>query len=1529
MFKKSGLLILLLILLGSAVYAADEITQLADRLNFWTDGTHVVTVTNSGADAVQVNVSIPTGFAYSAGCSNPAAGIISCDVGPSGSQTYTVTSTAASFSEYELGLFGILAINNTYTGNNVSFIKIQDDELFHTLIEYGRGRGNYFYDTYGSGLAGSGHTGTGCSYVPNGTMFELNYLHKINNIKQYFGDLTAEAYNATFSCTYPNNTIVREHLITSITTDTSGASVSYRIPSIGGSWERMGFLGMDFNADAYATGSTISVNCTNMTYLFPAGGGNFVVDEDSFSLQVRNREPFIASASAIATIGNGTQEVLITYNITNSELYTVDDVVIEIGAPSYASFIGVRGELWGSALDQYRIEKAQLLSGESEIIRLVARFDTSTAPDMATIDLTQGIDIEYTTCWELNAYNPGEYVQTLTGVGTGAVNMGVASQITGIFDRLDLIYNLTVAINETVLDINETVENIKYIVEIINTTTQDTNVLVKAINSTSYEILNKTEYLVNHTNLILNDTQFISDQLNCNGTDDSPICDSVNLLNQSLYDLLNLSLMINYTAYNLNITVIENINTSGLNITVEVDLSNITTSLLEIKTFINCTNTSFDSSLCNRVARIENNTLFINNTLKTILDTTTYFNTSVFGNLTFQEILDAIDDITIDTSEVLTELQESRAFSEEIVFLITDSFGLQQQAGREFASGNVGSALNSLTEAQAKLGQAADGLAAEREGLAAEELGSFSTSWVWVAFVFILIAGVVIFYLFGRVPPPMEKGGKASIGPLKLLLLFLFLFLCAALASAQTISQFAEALNFDSTKNLTVNVNYGCTGGRQFNVTVPGGSGYEILTASGACTAPSTTVAVCDFNGQQTGTYNISHSTPSSLAYYTVYEFPTILNDATNCDVQNNISVIRIPDDEVFHTLVEYGRGRGNYFYSTRGGAGSGGTGTGCSYVPNGTMFELNFLHKIFSIKQYFDDPYLLAANATFSCTYPNRTIVRSHQGTSISQSALGTTITYLIDEVEGSWERMGYVGLQFDSTEQDVGDNLTITCQDISYVFGDLGGNIAVYDGGISFDLEVRNPEPFIAQASTTTATIGNGTQEVVITYNITNNELYIADDVVIEIGAPPYAEFIGVRGELWGSALDQYRIEKISLDPGESEIIQLVARFDTSNAPNIASVNLTNGIRFKYVTCWDLNAYNPAESVQNLFNIGGAIVDMGVPASIINIRERIEQIYYMVNYINITTVVINNTVTYIENIVLVINSTTLETNLIVQEINLTLVNISTNLDTALTNTETIIIETTTIKELIDCDGVSDSFICSQLDDMNNSVNNITNILLDINNTLNDISINVTINLEGQNLTVNATPDLTSITLILDDILAELNCSMNWTTEPDASLCKTLSRIENNTVYINNSIEQINNLVNYFNATVFGNVTLQQIFDAIGNTSLDTSDLLTEISQMREFNEELVFLVTDAFGLQQAAKADLDNGNLGSAAAKLREANAKLNEAAVRLTAMQEEDAAMEIGEEELGFTWVLILAGAIMLAALGFYLFSRPKET
>ena len=78
---------------------------------------------------------------------------------------------------------------------------------------------------------------------------------------------------------------------------------------------------------------------------------------------------------------------------------------------------------------------------------------------------------------------------------------------------------------------------------------------------------------------------------------------------------------------------------------------------------------------------------------------------------------------------------------------------------------------------------------------------------------------------------------------------------------------------------------------------------------------------------------------------------------------------------------------------------------------------------------------------------------------------------------------------------------------------------------------------------------------------------------------------------------------------------------------------------------------------------------------------------------------------------------------------------------------------------------------------------------------------------------------------------------------------------------------------------------------------------------------------------MQQAASRDIDNGYLASAATKLKEANDKLNAAAVGLIEAQNQ-AAEGMTTEQESYGWVLIaLGGIVALAGLLVYLFSKTK--
>ena len=132
-----------------------------------------------------------------------------------------------------------------------------------------------------------------------------------------------------------------------------------------------------------------------------------------------------------------------------------------------------------------------------------------------------------------------------------------------------------------------------------------------------------------------------------------------------------------------------------------------------------------------------------------------------------------------------------------------------------------------------------------------------------------------------------------------------------------------------------------------------------------------------------------------------------------------------------------------------------------------------------------------------------------------------------------------------------------------------------------------------------------------------------------------------------------------------------------------------------------------------------------------------------------------------------------------------------------------------------------------------------------------------------------------------------------------------------------------------YINGSRWLNYTAQDLIDKINNISVttDLSEVLRQIELLREFDEELVFLVTDAFNLQQQARTAANNGDLDTASAKLEESQTKLDQATSRLSRL---NGAFE-AEKELAmaqskwWVWVALLAGVCVAFV---FLFQKVPE-
>jgi predicted nucleic acid-binding Zn-ribbon protein len=543
----------------------------------------------------------------------------------------------------------------------------------------------------------------------NATAFELNYLHKIYNVKQYFNLASSSATDVSFSCVYPYHTVVREHLVTSISDDGSDWTVSYEIPRIDGSWERMGFLGMDFDDGEYNVGDTFTINCTDLSYNLEDAYGSIVVSEDSFSMEVRNPNPLSVTAiSGSAEIGNGTSEVAITYVITNNEVYPLDSVQIEIESPEKATFIGVRGELWGTSRDKYLYELTEMEAGQVETITLIARFDTSTGSD-TTLLLTEGVKAKFVPTWELNAYNPMTYIQDIAVATTQTVNYATTSVITSIQDQLDQIELNTITINNTINGFNSLLLS-------INQTTTQTSLDLLSINSTlSTQIANGFTNLsiemdnleVDIASLTLQVTNFentVQQLVNCTANPSAPLCAKIDALNLSITNIQNDLTSIN-SSLSAQLTQIEG-DIASVNQTIMSELSTQFTNVANNFTYTNNLILSINQSINDNIdglnfTGLQNSVNSLVTTINNINTTTTNMYVDLLSiNTTINNQLSTFNS---KFQEILDELEYMQGFNEELIFLVTDSVGLAKESQTAYGNGDTDLATEKLEEATAKL----------------------------------------------------------------------------------------------------------------------------------------------------------------------------------------------------------------------------------------------------------------------------------------------------------------------------------------------------------------------------------------------------------------------------------------------------------------------------------------------------------------------------------------------------------------------------------------------------------------------------------------------------------------------------------------------------------------------------------------------------------------------------------------------------------------------------------------------------------
>ncbi|MBI4450849.1 hypothetical protein HY642_02655 [Candidatus Woesearchaeota archaeon] len=772
MVRPSSVFYIALILAAAALAAyivSAQLTNFADPLNYFNERNHTVTVTWSGTSYANVTCYTPVNFTYFGNFTAPDD--VNCTATDNEVKCYNLSSTSvrlvfqsnASLPERTLSPLLCNATNGTAFNAtpSIKFLRLDDGRVFNTLVEYGRGRGNYFFNSFG-GTATSGRVFKGCTYLPNGTGFELNYLHKVYNVMQYYGKPASngQAVNGSFMCVYNYSSLSRQHLTTGLSLISGLWNANYSIPEIGASWERMGFVSVQYDAGQLAIGSQLQTNCTNLTYYLYDLGGSVVVNKDNFTFEIRDREPFIVNATTNAGfIGNGTQEVLISYNITNQEVYDVTGVSIDIEAPRSARFVGTRGELWGTALDQFHFEKNELLAGQQELITLVARFNTTGEESGQSIALGGSVKIQYITCWEKFAYNPIPYIQRVPVAQNVTLDLTKNSTIVNIPFILLFINSTTVNTLNTVTLINTTVNNIINVSLTINLT------LIQ-LNSTVNSIFNMTINASNQLGGVFGNLTTIIGMLNCS-VETTNMCEMLRNISNYLDNINQTVVNINNSISSFNITD----SLGVLNRTI-IDINNTVTNILTNVTVIfDLTQEIFGLQNCTQIT--PNSTCFflnltqfiivsINSTVVNMSKLLQFINNTQFGNISttvlFNLIVNRSNDIDTRLNNITQQLLFLRQFDEELIFLVTDASNSQQSARQELDQNNLPASVDRLKQAQDRLNQAAERLS--RLQVSQTEKSSPQTIIVETptkqvpskdyVFLLLLLAGIVLLVVYFR-----------------------------------------------------------------------------------------------------------------------------------------------------------------------------------------------------------------------------------------------------------------------------------------------------------------------------------------------------------------------------------------------------------------------------------------------------------------------------------------------------------------------------------------------------------------------------------------------------------------------------------------------------------------------------------------------------------------------------------------------------------------------------------------------------------
>lgn len=674
-----SMIFFMLMLMASTVFGASS--SETDRLNFFDSATHTVVLYNDEGGAVDMNATMPTGWTFGASsdCTDSGQDVICLGIADGAYAVFTMVSPAAQV-EYSTHVLDEIHAGATVIPD-ITFVNIKESEVFLTLVEYGRGKGNYFYSSQGKG--GSGQEETGYGYIPATTDFELSYLHKVYpSITNYLGVPLAEGSDLNIHCSYPNDTMTKKHLATALTIGAT-AELDYSADLLTSSWERLFYVTQVFDSGDYADGQNFTVNCTEISFTLADAYGNVSVDEDSFVLVFDTVTPVAIDVMSVSptVIGTGTSEVEVNFQITNMASYplsvSTEPMYVRIESGSYCDWIGVRGELWGEGKDYYDFEIKDLDTGyTSYVTTLVARCDT-TGGSPAQIDIAGDAKITFVPTWEIMSYHPIALRQTVT-IGTKNITVsGSAAAIVGVQD--------------TLVSIESKIDSIQYSLAQINETIQSNAVYLNTINNTVTTIAADVVVIDTEVGNIQTDVTSIIEDLDCDGVSDTPMCDrllEINVTTQAMslvIDTINTNLNNNMSAVFAQFNQIQ------------TNFSDVFTDIDVMQSYLNCQVNSQDS-ICWRLSLIENNTLTINSTITNNYDLLQYINN------TWLPSINLTASVSVDLTPVLTKIRQLREFEEESIYLVTDAMvSANDNAIQAMNDGNIEAATRYMAETQEQM----------------------------------------------------------------------------------------------------------------------------------------------------------------------------------------------------------------------------------------------------------------------------------------------------------------------------------------------------------------------------------------------------------------------------------------------------------------------------------------------------------------------------------------------------------------------------------------------------------------------------------------------------------------------------------------------------------------------------------------------------------------------------------------------------------------------------------------------------------